>query len=516
MKKGKKYMIGLLLSLGLLLSVITPTLLPCYADGVLTAIGIIDTVEKGIKYTMLIGDVLTSENPLETAVMESGHGQLVGATVDQSLTNYLGAAECKIASYTFLYGKYMYKYTDTNAVNRELLVTCGMYYTNSTPTNQSETYPERVITGADGLKYLTNNIYFTIYRDDGYYKRYRYQCHSDMIFTQQFATGTWSGSTGCLTPNGVTIHRDSNSDYYDVSDGSLLGTNTGWGGSARDITFTMSQNNTIVFNGIGGSYNSTTYTRYSYQQLDSSWGTYPEDKEICYCYLSNCREQNPSSASNRYVVPKFILNYFDTNDYGNERYYMTNHGGRNSNTFIYNYDNSYQADTIINNNNKTTVFDGTLANAFDVDGNVIMPIDLEADIMPLINAGVTNLSTKLDDFFDDMPDFGDLWSNRNTDNNYFDLTTPLPPDNPSGDITVLVTVDVSRPLVPEFTTSSRWLYIDVGNMTTTVQAIQPEYVAAAQTLQGKNDSVFNELELIPLYLGLAIFGVAVSVLFKGV
>ena len=351
MKKSKKYIISLFSSLLVLFSLTTPILYTTSAEGVLAAIGLIDTVEDALKYTILIGNALESENPLEEALLTSGHGNLVGATVDQSLQNYLGQSECKISSYTFLYGKYMYKYTDVTNVNRELLVTCAIYYTNSTPTNQSETYPERVITGPDGLQYLTNNIYFTIYRDDGYYKRYRYQCYTDLLFTQMFATGTWSNSTGCLTSNGVTIHRDANSKYYDVSDGSLIGTDTGWGGSSRDVSFIMSQNNTIVFNGVGGTYNSTSFTRYQYQLSDSMWDSWPEDKEICYCYFSNVREQSPSSASTRYVIPKFILGYFDTNDYGNERYYMTNYGGRNSNTFNYYYDNSYQADTIINNNN---------------------------------------------------------------------------------------------------------------------------------------------------------------------
>ena len=412
MKKGKKLVISLLSVLGLLSFVITPISLQCGAEPISPTIDLISTVEQALKYTCLIGDVLSSDNPLETAVLESGHGSLVGSTVDQSLTNYLGQAECKIASYTFLYGKYMLKYTDMTNNQRELLVTCGIYYTNSTPTNQSETYPERVITGADGLKYLTNNIYFTIYRDDGYYKRYRYQCYSDLLFTQYFATGSWGSYTGCLNPNGVTVHRDSNSQYYDVSDGSLLGTNTGWGGSSRDVSFIMSQNNTIVFNGVYNTYNPTAYTRFEYQQSDSSWGNYPDDKEICYCYISNAHEQNQSSGSYRYFIPKFVLNYFDTNDNGNDTYYNTNYGGRNSNTFNYYYDNSYQADTTINNNNKTTVFDSTLANAFDVNGNVIIPVDLYADIKPKLDLAVNDLSAKIQNFFDDMPDFNAPWSQR--------------------------------------------------------------------------------------------------------
>ena len=433
MKKSKKYIISLFSSLLVLFSLTTPILYTTSAEGVLAAIGLIDTVSEAIKYTILIGDALESDNPLGEALLTTGHADLVGATVDQSLQNYVGQPECKISSYTFLYGKYMYKYTDVTNTNRELLVTCAIYYTNSTPTNQSETYPERVIMGPDGLQYLTNNIYFTIYRDDGYYKRYRYQCYTDLLFTQMFATGTWSGSTGCLTPNGVTIHRDSNSKYYDVSDGSLIGTDTGWGGSSRDVSFIMSQNNTIVFNGVGGTYNSTSFTRYQYQLSDSMWDSWPEDKEICYCYFSNVREVNSSGSSTRYVVPKFVLGYFDTNDYGNERYYMTNYGGRNSNTFNYYYDNSYQADTTINNNNKTTVFDGTLANAFDVNGNVIMPVDLEADIKPKIDLAVADLNTKITNFFDDMPDFNAPWSQRNTDNNYFDLLVPdLPPTTGGG------------------------------------------------------------------------------------
>lgn len=500
MKNVKKYLISLSLSLGVLFSLITPISLQCSAEGVLTAIGLIDTVEKALKYTITIGNALESENPLDEALLQSGHGNLVGATVDQSLTNYLGQSECRIASYTFLYGKYTYKYTDTTAVNRELMVTCSMYYTNSTPTNQSETYPERVITGADGLQYLTNNIYFTIYRDDGYYKRYRYQCHSDMIFTQQFATATWSGSTGCLTSNGVTIHRDSNSDYYDVSDGSLLGSNTGWGGSSRDISFIYSQNNTIVFNGVGQSYNATTYTRYEYKQLDSSWSSYPEDKEICYCYLSNVRERSSSSSSTRYVVPRFVLGYFDTNDYGNNRYFYSDYGNTNQNYFNYYYDNSYQADTIINNNNKSTVFDGTLANAFDINGNVIMPVDLEADIKPKIDLAVADLNTKITNFFDDMPDFNAPWSNRNTDNNYFDLIVPEEPSS-GGD-----GCNWETPYYPALNTS---VYIPANVPTYQTYAAQ---TMPSSYIEGTGDwfyfgyGLFDELGLTVFIIPLVILG----------
>ena len=89
MKKGKKLVISLLSVLGLLSFVITPTSLVCGAEGISPTIGLISTVEQALKYTCLIGDVLSSDNPLETAVLESGHGSLVGSTVDQSLTNYI-------------------------------------------------------------------------------------------------------------------------------------------------------------------------------------------------------------------------------------------------------------------------------------------------------------------------------------------------------------------------------------------------------------------------------------------
>ena len=116
-----------------------------------------------------------------------------------------------------------------------------------------------------------------------------------------------------------------------------------------------------------------------------------------------------------------------------------------------------------------------------------------------------------------MPDIGLTWDSDTT-NNYYEIIPDEPPDYPivTGDINITVEVDITRPLVPEFTTSSRWLYIDVGNMTTTVEALPSEYVEGAQTLQDMTDDIFDDLGLIPVFVGLALFGIAVSVLFKGV
>ena len=471
----------------------------CGAEAISPTIDLISTVEQALKYTCLIGDVLSSDNPLETAVLESGHGSIVGSTVDQSLTNYLGQSECKIASYTYLYGKYMIKYTDITNNQRELLVCCSMYYTNSTPTNQSETYPERVITGADGLKYLTNNIYFTIYRDDGYYKRYRYQCYSDLTFTQQFATERWGNNTGCLTGSGCTIYRDVNSAYYDVSDGSLLGSNTNWGGSSRDVKFIYRNKNSIVYNPYFNDYNSTSYSRFSFLDSNSSYQIYPEDKDICYGYL-NVRDTNNNGSSTFYSIPKYVLGYFDTNDSGNNNYFYADYGNTNQNYFNYYYDNTYQADTTINNNNKTTVFDGTLANAFDVNGNVIMPVDLEADIKPKIDLAVADLDTKITNFFDDMPDFNAPWSQRNTDNNYLDLLVPELPSE-GGDGCNWVT-----PTFPALNTS---VYIPANVPTYQTYAAQ---TMPSSYIEGTGDwfyfgyGLFDELGLTVFVIPLVILG----------
>ena len=73
MKKSKKYIISLFSSLLVLFSLTTPILYTTSAEGVLAAIGLVDTVEEALKYTILIGNALETENPLEEALLTSGH-----------------------------------------------------------------------------------------------------------------------------------------------------------------------------------------------------------------------------------------------------------------------------------------------------------------------------------------------------------------------------------------------------------------------------------------------------------
>lgn len=507
MKKLKKYFVSLFISI-LLVPCICLSMVVNAADPVTVVVAVGEALLNTIT---IISDNQASE-PFNgqdyDRIVEFANGQSVKHDIDKNL----GLTNITLSSYTFISGKYCMQSLDDNGDYRQYMCQVSMYYNDGFNTDNSDTI--HTVEDASGNIYIANNVYFDIFRDDGSHKRYRYICSDSLTMSQQFNTSSWAGYTGNLTNYGVTIHRTTNSKYYDVTSGDTIGTLMDWSAVNRDINLRYRDDNCIWIDTNSNTVNSSYRCRYIRWFMNKN-GYYtlalPTDEEIC---LGLIHAKSPSGTWN--TTPSYTLGFYTTNSNDNKQVYERNFGSSKSNTFIYNYDDSFVGGTVIDNSNKTTVLNGAFETSFDANGNVIMPIDLDAKLMPLIDASLNNIEGKVNNFFDDMPDFGNNWNNRNPDNNYFDLDYPLPPAPPTtGDITVLVTVDVSRPLVPEFTTSSRWLYIDVGNLTTTVEAIPPQYVSAAQTLQNKTDDIFDELEMIPIYLGLAIFGVAVSILMKG-
>ena len=80
------------------------------------------------------------------------------------------------------------------------------------------------------------------------------------------------------------------------------------------------------------------------------------------------------------------LGFYTTNSNDNKQIYERNYGLLNQIRLFLIYDDSFVGGTVVDNTNKTTVLDGTLNTAFDANGNVILPVDLDANILPLINA----------------------------------------------------------------------------------------------------------------------------------
>ena len=187
--------------------------------------------------------------------------------------------------------------------------------------------------------------------------------------------------------------------------------------------------------------------------------------------------------------------------------------------------NWYYEDNITNNTvtnqNSNDVYDGCFNSIFnvdldDIDITTLIPT-IMADLEPTLNAGIAGLLEALLDFFGEMPDFGLTWDSDTT-NNYYDIVNnehQLPTTTGGGDINVVVTVDVdiTRPLVPDVT-NDYWLSIDVNTQTTATYPV--DVVSNVPVLYDKADEVMEIMGLMPILGALCLFGVAVSILFKGV
>lgn len=187
------------------------------------------------------------------------------------------------------------------------------------------------------------------------------------------------------------------------------------------------------------------------------------------------------------------------------------------------YNDYIQGGTTINETNVNNYFDGAFLPAFDIDPD--LPLDdiiaLLTDLAPdfqLSMRRTLDLSTgalfdRLVDFYGNMPDINLNWDTP-LDNDYWDIEFPPIPDSgggSGGDITV--NVEITRPLVPIVTTNY-WLELDAGTQTTITYPVA--LVSAAPQVFDKADEVVNTLEIMPLIGLLAVFGVAVAILFKGV
>lgn len=487
---------------------------------VLEAIGVINTVLKAYKYTIAIA---SSDNPFETAIYEVFHGEAVKGTVDGSIDNYLGASEVTLSSYSLLIGKYTVRFIDYYGQSREFMVTCSMYYSDGVSTNHAEngSYPQRYIRGGDGLYYITNNIYWSIYRDDGYYKRYRWTPTKSLTKTQYFGTYTSGYNQGIIGGGNVTIHRDSTGIYYDVTDGDLVGTlATDFTAAPQDVVFYFNENNSIVRNANGGAYDPSLTYRTAYHSIPQYSGsgieyiTYPTDSQICNGRLYYTTKSGNTS-SGTYIGFYYNMSFFDTNDPQNDNVRSSLQSSTYKNTYNYFYDSSFKGGTVINNDNKTTILNGSLQNAFDVDGKVVALADVSAAIKPTLDLELDRLADLITDFYVDVPDYGLPWSGGG-DNDYFDLTYE-PPDSGGGgdgDITVIVTVDVPRPLVTTMTYTTPLPPVSLPSMTT--YTLPAAVIEASDGIKSYYDVIFDETGLLPIFGFLALVGVGCAIIFKGV
>lgn len=497
MKKLKKFLISLSGAVVLSFSCISGSLSAlAYVDGIATA------VEAGLN--TIAQAPYADDQAFTDEYYAYIHRQCAEGVVSGAVSDALGLTSVSIGSYTYVYGKYAYMYLDSNNQERQILCEVSMYYRDDVPTNIDQVSPYATLEDNSGRKYLANNIYWDIWRDDGTHTRYRYHSLDVLNFTQVFAnTYTYGNTTGNLTNNGLTIDLKANASYFDCSDGSAIGIPVDWVSNSRDINLRYRDDNCIWvmynFNPVTPPYHPTSVVKFARPgSTNYNLDEPPDESFVRQVFRWSATSGGSGSTGTSY--PTYTLGFYETNSPDNKYIYETQMGSPKSNTYIYNYDNSYVGGTVVDNSNKNTIFDGTLNNCFDVDGNVILPFDFDADIAPRLNASLNTLEAKVNDFFIDMPDLGDLWTNRNTDNNYFNLPyTPPSPSPPSA--------HWESPTYPAVNTSA-YIPADVPSYGTyAIQTAPATVITGSGKVMSLGWGLMDSLGFIALIIPLCILGI---------
>lgn len=192
----------------------------------------------------------------------------------------------------------------------------------------------------------------------------------------------------------------------------------------------------------------------------------------------------------------------------------------------YYYNDYIQGGTTINETNVNNYFDGAFLPAFDIDPD--LPLDdiiaLLTDLLPdfqLAMRPTLDLSTgalfdRLVDFYGNMPDINLDWDTP-LDNDYWDIEFPPIPDSGgggSGDITVYVTVDITRPLITTYQYTDPLEIASLPQITTYTMPVAVQ--DSAKSILDTGEDVLQDSGLIPIYAFLTLIGIGIAIIFKGV
>ena len=418
-----------------------------------------------------------------------------------SVSENIGANSITIHKYVYIVGKYNMHYFDIEGKERFFAVFLTGYFEeggNGLVDSSGTLDFVAPIEGVDGKKYLCNNLYYEIYHDDGYYKRYR--------FVPSGGTTIQSYMPYAESSYNFSMFVNPNRTVYDVTDGDTYGTqDTRFTTTTnnRERTFTYTSKNTIDRNSQGVLGGEPRYNSW-YNWDENAEGYYPDDVSIVNSYMKvKDFGLNPPTSSGGYstfyINPAYYVSFVDSNSSNIHQSYL-NRGNDVNNNHVYNYNNTYVGGTVINNNNKTTELGGVLENNFDVDGRVIaLPdVDFNANIMPVVGLAAQGVVDVVTDFYSNMPDFNVSWDTGG-DNNYFDL--PYQPDNGGGNVVVW-----DPPKYPALNTS---VYIPANVPTYQTYAAQ---TMPSSYVEGTGDwfyfgyGLFEELGLTVFVIPLVILG----------
>ena len=464
------------------------------------------------------------------------HGFLEGTLIDMyknaignSVVGSANTPEFTVGNFDIITGKYQLtwdigKYPSlmetvpSSIFSDDILIECTMLLCDSWSTEYKDP--------ATGVTYYSNALNISITRTNGSVSRYIVVFPSSFNYSRHVS----------VTADYVSISAQGGCTLYSVS-GGVIGQVVENNFYMENVRFNCNNVNLTTVNA-----NSTLTTIqqvkayptgiWSYRggTISSPGIDYPIDKDICHGVFNFYFPFSDGSSSSR-SYPFYCLRYltcgFYTTNNSNHQAVVNNYWVNNYNQNYYNY--PITGGTTITKDNYNDLNLPSLKPVFDIDTNdsdwlaqllALLPtlIDLlDGDLLP----DLLDFLGRLVDFWGNMPDIGMEWNNDMSlnNNNYMELELPSnnPPDSggggSGGDVLVTVDVNITRPLVSSVVTSY-WLQVDVSTETTATYPVA--VVSAAPELWKKSDAVLNVLDLMPVYGLLALVGVAVAVLYKGV
>ena len=489
----------------------------------------LDTMAGGVEmpflelFTDMLGDILDNgvENPNNIAF----------DNINRQLQTI------KIPSYTFVTGKTRLMCTGMSPI----MVECTFIW--SPDIVQDVYFGHRVKNPADYLYYPVNCPVFTIKRSTG---TARYVLIPYLNSNSEAFTTNISFFSDRININGIVGNGGKTKCYQWDGESNFVETSYSFSLAGSGLSFYTNSVNSIVTDMDDWGYNSSasryydcyTPTPVSFKQRQRLLAEGPSDYDILLNKITVDRRGTGQPNANgdirqvtdywsysngRYKLYTSWINTNDTSTANNLQLNWTQDYQK-----VYNYNSTTVGGTIINNDNKDVIYNGAFSPAFDLDvGDIAELIESLKDLMPDIKFGLDSifddlkldLFDKLGEFYGEMPDIDSEWNvdPELNNNNYLDVSPPQLPDNPSGggDITVNVTVDITRPLVPAVTTST-WLDIEFPS-TTSDLGTYPAYISSnTSNIWSITDRLLSPSGLIGLFVLLGFAGIAVSILFKGV
>lgn len=434
-----------------------------------------------------------------------------------------GYLEFTVPNIDIVTGKYMLHWVLEDGTEDDVLVECTVILSDK-PDYLTNLPPIKVREYGD-VYYYANCLNYMITHSDGEVKRYLVSYPTGFNYTSPtFATNTYSLSsqTGCTVfeyRGGTSI--TSNRPIKTAVRMPVVRFNTSTVNSIRkDLSDIYTPSS---------SYNSKPAGFYGYNSgiSASSPISYPADIDIILGVGAVYMASSGSGSSN---IPtfnwntEFMCSFATTNNPAKGNQLITRWTTPQTQNYYYN--DYIQGGTTINETNVNNYFDGAFLPAFDIDPDlplddiIALLTDLAPDFQlamrPTLDLSTGDLFDRLVDFYGNMPDINLDWDTP-LDNDYWDIEFPPIPDSgggSGGDITVYVTVDITRPLITTYQYTDPLEIASLPQITTYTMPVSVQ--DSAKSILDTGEDVLQDSGLIPIYAFLTLIGIGVAIIFKGV